>query len=200
MDTSQSHAVTRRLLDAALLVRSVYRGAALTGKTSEAAVVVVIASMGFGVGTFVGWALAGSPAKGLLVGIIVEPLVTLAAWLGGSAAAWLAGRRLGPPDRGVAGFWPVASALALAQIPNLIGVLALLPAPYRSGFWLLARLWLLIASSSAIREALGLSGTRALVVLLASAAVYTALLIGIFGALSLAGVDGVSSISGGLAL
>ncbi len=196
----RSHTLTRRLLDAVLLERSVYRSAALHGRNVEAAVVVVVVSMGLGVGTFVGWALAGSPPKGLLVGIIVEPIVTLAAWLGGSATAWLAGRRLGSPDRGVTGFWPVARALALAQTPNLIGLLAVLPVPYRSGLWLLARLWLLIASSSAIRETLGLSEGRALSVLLVSAAVYAALLIGIFGALSLVGVDGVLSISGGLAL
>jgi hypothetical protein len=192
------HDLGGQLRDAALLVRSAYREASMHGSNYEAALLVALASLGFGIGTFVGWAFAGSPLKGLLAGLIVEPLVTLAAWLGGSASAWIVGVRLSSPGSRPAGYWAVARALALGQAPNLVGLLAVLPSPFRSGFWLLARFWLLAASSAAIRESLGLSGGRALVVLLSSAAVYVALLIGILRALSFVGADRAMSLAGGI--
>ncbi len=201
MYASSSRPLSTRLVDAALLARPLYHDvASASGSNREAVVVVLVAALGLGVGTFLGWVSAGSPVTGLVAGIILEPVVTLAAWLGASAAAWVVGLRLASPNSRTAGFWSVARALAFAQTPNLVGVLAILPAPYRSGFWLLSRFWLLAASSTAIRESLGLSGGRALVALLASALVYAALLIGIFRALSLVGVDGVMSLSGGIGL
>lgn len=183
--------------DAALLARPAYRYVAGDGGNSwEAAAAVLVAVMGFGVATFLGWWAAGSPVAGLLAGLVFEPLVTLAAWLGGSVTAWLVGVRLAPGNTSTTRFWPVARALAFAQTPNLVGVLVVLPPPYRSGVWLMARLWVLAASSTAIRESLGLSGGRLLVTLLVSAAVYAALLIGIFAALVSLGVGRAASVHG----
>lgn len=197
MHASPSRRLSERMRDAALLARPLYRHVAgAGGSTWEAVAVFLVAALGFGVATFLGWAVAGSPATGLLAGIVLEPLVTLDAWLGGSAAAWLVGARLSPADAKATRFWPVARALAFAQTPNLVGVLAFLPAPYTSGVWLLARLWLLAASSMAIRESLGLSGGRVLVTLAVSALVYAALLVGIFSALAIVGVGRVTSVHG----
>lgn len=196
MHTSAPGSLSRRLCDAALLTRSLYRDVAGGGSTWEAVAVVLIAALGFGLATFVGWTLAGSPVTGLVAGIILEPLVTLAAWLGASVAAWVVGARLAPPDAKAARFWPVARALAFAQTPNLVGVLTVLPPPYTSGVWLMARLWMLAASSTAIRESLGLSGGRVLVTLVVSAAVYAALLVGIISALASVGVGMVTSVHG----
>lgn len=197
MDASLSRRLSERMRDAALLARPVYRDVADDGGNNwDAVVVVPVAALGFGVATFLGWAVAESPGMGLLAGIVLEPLVTLAAWLGGSAAAWLVGARLAPADAKATRFWPVARALAFAQTPNLVGVLAFLPAPYTSGVWLMARLWLLAASSTAIRESLGLSGGRVLVTLVVSAVVYAALLVGIFSALASLGVGRVASVHG----
>ena len=197
VDASLSRRLSERMCDAALLARPVIRDVSGGGgNTRDAVVVVLVAALGFGVATFLGWAVAGSPATGLVAGIVLEPLVTLAAWLGGSAAAWLVGARLAPADAEAKRFWPVARALALAQTPNLVGVLAFLPPPYTSGVWLLARLWLVASSSTAIRESLGLSGGRVLVTLVVSATVYAALLVGIFSALAIVGVGRVTSVHG----
>lgn len=181
--------------DAALLAHPLYREVAnSSGRNREASVVVLVAGLGFGVASFVGWALAGSPIKGLMVGIVLEPVVALAAWLGGSVVAWMVGTRLAAPGGKRARFWPVARALAYAQTPNLAGVLVVLPAPYRAPVWLMVRFWMLAASSTAIREALGLSGGRVLVTLVASAVVYAALFVALFQALSFVGLDGAASI------
>ena len=197
MDASQPRRLSERMRDAALLARPLYRDVASDGGNNrDAVVVVLVAALGFGVATFLGWAVAESPGMGLLAGIVLEPLVTVAAWLGGSAAAWLVGSRLAPANAKTTRIWPVARALALAQTPNLVGVLAFLPPPYTSGVWLLARLWLLAASSTAIRESLGLSGGRVLVTLAVSAVVYAALLVGIFSALAIVGVGRVTSVHG----
>ena len=186
---------------AARLAGPLYRDVAAAGGSNRAALaVVLISALGFGVGTFLGWAVAGSPMTGLVAGIILEPLVTVAAWVGGSAAAWVFGGRLAPSGTRPAGFWSVARALAFAQTPNLLGILAVLPAPYRGGIWLVLRCWTLAASSTAIRESMGLSGGRTLVTLMISAVVYAALLVGIFQALALVGVGGVMSISGSVGL
>ena len=186
-----------RLSDAALLVPSHDRDATGSGgSTGQAVTIAFVAALGFGVATFLGWAFSGSPLTGLVAGLVLEPLVTLAAWLGGSAAAWLVGARLAPPDARGRRFWPVARALAFAQTPNLVGALVILPPPFRGGVWLMARLWMLASSSATIREALGLSGGRLLVTLFASAAVYTALLMGIFWVLSSIGVGSVASVHG----
>ena len=197
MQAGPSRSLTERLRGAALLVRPVYRDVAGNGRSNwEAAAVVLVAALGFGVATLLAGTDGESPLMGFLAGIILEPLVTLAAWLGASAAAWGIGARLAPTDAKSTGFWPVARALAFAQTPNLVGVLAVLPPPYTSGVWLLARLWLLAASSTAIRESLGLSGARLLLALLASMAVYAALLVGIFSALASLGVGRVASVHG----
>ena len=186
------------LRDAALLAPAPYREAATTGGNRTATTVVLAAALGFGIATFLGSLLAGSPITGFLVGLILEPLVTLVAWIGGSAMAWAIGGRLATPGAGPRGFWPVARALAFAQAPNLLGVLVALPTPYRGGVWLIARMWLLLAMSTAVRQALGLSSTRALVTLLFSAAAYAALLVGAFGLLAIIGISNVTSLSGGL--
>lgn len=197
MHANPSRRLSDRVRDAALLTRPLYRDVAGDGgSTWEAVTVAMLAALGFGVATFLGWAVAGSPTTGLLAGLVFEPLVTLAAWLGGSVTAWLVGVRLAPANAGTTRFWPVARALAFAQTPNLVGVLVVLPPPYRSGVWLMARLWVLAASSTAIRESLGLSGGRVLVTLLVSAAVYAALLIGIFAALVSLGVGRAASVHG----
>ena len=186
--------------DAALLTHPLYREVANSGgRNREALVVVLVAGLGFGVASFVGWALAGAPIKGLVVGIVLEPVVSLAAWLGGSVVAWMVGTRLTAPGGKAGQFWPVARALAYAQTPNLAGVLVLLPTPYKGPVWLMVRFWMLAASSTAIREALGLSGGRVLVTLVASAVVYAALLFALFQALSFVGLDGATSIRGTVA-
>ena len=183
--------------DAALLAHPLYREVAGSGRGNrEAAVVVLVTGLGFGVASFLGWALAGAPIKGIVVGIVLEPIVTLMAWLGGSVAAWVVGSRLAAPGGKAGRFWPVARALAFAQTPNLAGVLVVLPAPYTGGVWLMVRFWMLVASSTAIRESLGLSGGRVLVTLVATAVVYAALLIGLFQVLNFVGLGGAASIPG----
>ena len=201
MDASAYRSLSERMRCAARLSGPLYRDvAAAGGSNRKALVVVLIAALGFGVGTFLGWAVAGSPLTGLVAGIILEPLVTVAAWVGGSAAAWVVGGWLASSGARPAGFWAVARALAFAQTPNVFGVLAVLPAPFRGGVWLVLRCWTLAASSTAIRESLGLSGGRTLVTLVISAAIYAALLVGIFQALALVGVGSVMSISGSVGL
>ncbi|MDE2904125.1 MAG: hypothetical protein OXP73_13995 [Chloroflexota bacterium] len=188
-----------KLRDAALLAPAPYREAATTGGGNRAAITVVLtAALGFGIATCLGSLLAGSPITGLLVGIILEPLVTLIAWIGGSALAWAIGARLATGGNRPRGFWPVARALAFAQAPNLLGVLVALPTPYRGGVWFIARMCLLLATSTALREALGLSGKRTVVTLLFGAAAYAALLVGSFRLLAVFGISDVTSLSGGL--
>ena len=157
---------------AAQLAGSLYCDvAAAGGSNREALVVVLIAALGFGVGTFLGWTVAGSPLTGLVAGIILEPLVTVAAWVGGSAAAWVGGRSLGPTEARPASFRAVSRALAYAQTPNLLGLLTVLPSPYRGAIWLVLRCWTLATSSTALRESLGLSSGRTLITLAICAAV-----------------------------
>ena len=188
-----------KLRDAALLAPAPYREAATTGGGNRAAIIVVLlTALGFGIATFVGSLLAGSPITGFLVGIILEPLVTLIAWIGGSALARAIGARMATGGDRPRGFWSVARALAFAQAPNLLGVFVALPTPYRGGVWLIARMWLLLATSTALREALGLSGRRAVVTLLFSASTYAALLVGSFRLLAVFGISDVTSLSGGL--
>ena len=200
MPTGVLRNLAGRMRDAALLESSLYREVAnSTGGNREATIVVVVAGLGFGVASFLGWTLAGVPITGLVAGILLEPLVTLVAWFGGSVVAWIVGTRLAAPQgRGVR-FWPVARALALAQTPNLAGVLVVLPPPYSGGVWLVVRFWMLSASSTAIRETLGLSGKRTLVTLIVSAVVYATLLVGLFRVLSFAGIDGAMSLPGRVA-
>ena len=196
-DTGQT--LLLKLRDATLLAPSPYREAATAGGGNRVAFIVVLtAALGFGIATFLGSLLAGSPITGFLVGIILEPLVTLIAWIGGSTLAWAIGARMATGGDRTRGFWPVARALAFAQAPNLLGVLVALPAPYRGGVWLIARMWLLLSTSTALREALGLSGARWFVTLVFSAAAYAALLVGSFRLLAVFGISNVTSLSGGL--
>lgn len=188
-----------RLRDAALLTPSFYREvSSVGGSTALAFLVVPVSALGFGVATLLGLVLAGSPATGLLVGLILEPLVSVAAWFGGTAVAWAVGSRMATPDVRTSGFWPVVRALAFAQTPNLFGVLLVLPTPYRGGMWLVARLWLLLSSSTAIRESFGLSKGRMLVTLTLSAAAYTLLLVGSIRLLGPVGMGSATSGSFGL--
>ena len=197
LQAGRSRSLTERLRGALLLAGPVYRDVAGNGRSNwEAAAVVLVAALGFGVATSLIGTDAESPLMGFVAGIILEPLVTLVAWLGASLATWGVGVRLVPTDAKATGFWPVARALAFAQTPNLVGVLVILPPPYTSGAWLLARLWLLATSSTAIRESLGLSGGRLLVTLLVSATVYGPLLVGIISALASIGVGSVTSVHG----
>ena len=200
MPTGVLRNLAGRMRDAALLESSLYREVAnSTGGNREATVVVLVAGLGFGVASFLGWALAGAPITGLVAGIVLEPIATLVAWLGGSLTAWMVGTRLAAASGETGRFWPVARALAFAQTPGLAGVLVVLPPPYSGGVWLVVRFWMLLASSTAIRETLGLSGKRTLVTLIVSAVVYAALLVGLFRVLSFVGIDGAMSLPGRVA-
>lgn len=187
-----------KLRDAALLAPAPYREAANTGGNRVAIILVLTTALGFGIATFLGSLLAGSPITGFLVGIILEPLVALIAWIGGSALAWAIGARMATDGDRPSGFWSVARALAFAQAPNLLGVFVALPTPYRGGVWLIARMWLLLSTSTALRETLGLSGSRWFVTLVFSAAAYAALLVGSFRLLAVFGISDVTSLSGGV--
>ena len=100
MQAGQSRSLTERLRGAALLVRPVYRDVAGNGRSNwEAAAVVLVAALGFGVATLLAGTDRESPLMGFLAGIILEPLVTLAAWLGASAAAWGIGGETGTYGR-----------------------------------------------------------------------------------------------------
>ena len=198
MPTGVLRNLAGRMRDAALLESSLYREVAnSTGGNREATIIVIVAGLGFGVASFLGWTLAGAPITGLVAGIVLEPLVTLVAWFGGSVVTWIVGTRLAAPQGKGERFWPVARALAFAHAPNLAGVLVILPPPYSGGVWLVVRFWMLSASSTAIRETLGLSGRRTLATLAVSAVVYAALLIGLFRVLAFIGIDGAMSIPGG---
>ncbi len=198
-NADQGRKLLSSLRDAALLTPAVYRGVSSTGgNTGLAFLVVGVTALGFGLATLLGLVLAGSPATGLFVGLVLEPLVSVVAWFGGTAVAWAVGSRMATPDVRTREFWPVVRALAFAQTPNLVGVLVVLPTPYRGGVWLAARLWLLLASSTAIRESLGLSKGRLLVTLTFSAAAYTLLLVGIIRLLAPVGMGNATSGSFGL--
>ena len=98
-NADQGRTLLSSLRDAALLTPAVYRGVSSTGgNTGLAFLVVGVTALGFGFATLLGLVRAGSPATGLFVGLVLEPLVSVVAWFGGTAVAWAVGSRMATPD------------------------------------------------------------------------------------------------------
>lgn len=105
----------------------------------------------------IGWQIARAvaPSPTALVGIVTAPLSLLVVWLVYGLLAHLAARILG--GRGSVG--QTLGCTALAVTPQLLGVIAILPAATAAG----VGTWTLVCNFVAIRAAHGLTGWRALV-------------------------------------
>lgn len=104
----------------------------------------------------IGWqiAKAAAPSPTALVGIITKPLSLLVVWLVYGLLAHLAARTLG----GQGSIGQTLGCTALAVTPQLLSVIAILPAATAAG----VGAWTLVCNFMAIRAAHGLTGWRAL--------------------------------------
>lgn len=84
--------------------------------------------------------------------------------------AWLIGNLLREQGTDAARFWQVARALAFSFSPGVLLVLWFLPV-LGGVIWILVNIWFVLAAFVAIREAVGLSGRRALFTLVLAYAV-----------------------------
>lgn len=148
------------------------------GALAPATAVVLLAGAARGVGA--------APAEGSL-GLIASPIVSLVFWAVGAVLVWgIATRHFGLGVRYV----QVLRTLGFAAAPLLLlGLCALVGGVLHTAIWALAHGWSLLSLVVAVREALGVSHRRALVVLVLALVVTLALLftLGVVLALPLPG-------------
>jgi hypothetical protein len=126
-----------------------------TTATSQAAIVVVAASVSSGLG----WIWLGG-----FTGVIERTVISLVAWVVAAALVWIIGTKVLPGKNTEADLGQLLRTMGFARAPGLFGVIAIIPILG----WALAFLigiWGLIATVIAVRQALDYDDTvRAVIV------------------------------------
>jgi hypothetical protein len=148
----------QRVLRAMLLDADLYeeveadRGAGL-----QAAVVVVLASVAGGIGSF---------ENGGLAGVFVSTIAALAGWVLWAFITYWIGTRLLPEPQTVADHGELLRTIGFSSAPGMLTFLGVIPG-LNPWLYLIAGSWMLVAMVVAVRQALDYSGTlRAIAVCL----------------------------------
>lgn len=164
--------LTNRMIRAALLQPQVYEEVEHDETaTTQATVVVMLASAAGGVGT-IQW--QGSAFLAVSLGAVAS----LGGWLIWSLLAWVIGTRLLPETTTEADLGQLLRTLGFAAAPGILRVFGVIPGAVGQTIIVAATLWVLAAFVVAVRQALDYSSTqRALVVCSAGFLVQLLLLI-----------------------
>lgn len=169
--------LTDRMLRAARLDASLYEEVEHDSTvTSQAALVVVIASVASGIGNI---------DTGGLTGLLQGTIGALLAWFFWSFVIYQVGVRLLPEEQTEADYGQLLRTIGFASAPGVVNVLGIVP--FLGGLaMLVAQVWVLAATVVAVRQALDYRGTgRAVAVCVVSwVVVFVAVLVlgFIFGA------------------
>lgn len=143
---------TDRMLGAAKLDARIYEEVeGDTTATSQAAGVVVLASIAGGIGSV---GMASAPAGGFLMGAVAS----LVSWVIWAFLTYIIGTRLLPEPQTRADMGEMLRTLGFAQSPGLLRVLGVVPAigPFAL---VVVSFWMLAAMVVAVRQALDYSST-----------------------------------------
>ena len=113
--------------------------------TSQAAIVVLAASVARGIG-----ASYDIGVRGLLFSIVTSAV----AWVVGAAVLWIVGTRVLPGKNTEADFGQLLRTVGFAQAPAMFAVLGVLPLPGPLLAFLASVVWVLLATVIAVRQAL----------------------------------------------
>ena len=168
-------ALTDRMLRAARLDASLYEEVEADKNTmGQAMLVVVLASVAAGIGSF---------AEGGVLGIVVLTLGTLLGWYIWALLTYFIGTRLLAEPQTKADPGELLRTIGFSSSPGLLRVLGIIPRLNQVVF-IVAGLWMLVAMIIAVRQALDYSSTwRAVAVCAIGWIVQIALLVALFAAL-----------------
>jgi len=151
----------RRLIGAVRLDPAVYEDVEHDASaTTQAAAVVIVASLT----TSVSWYFGVGGASTILWGT----LQALLAWVVGAAVLWLVGTRVMPGNKTEADIGQLLRTVGFAQTPSVFGLLVVVPV---AGLFVpfVVSLWVIAATFVAVRQALDYDDTfRAIIVCLLS--------------------------------
>ena len=153
----------RRMIQAALLDADTYEEVEADHESIfQAALVVGLASISFGLGTAIQSTNAGIAGVQLALQVAISALLPPVFWLGGSAFAFMTGASFFRGPETQTDFAEVLRTTGFAFTPGLLLVFSCLPpATLGLGIYFLTSLWIVIAGVVAIRQALDFTTARA---------------------------------------
>ncbi len=119
------------------------------GATTQATIVVVLASLAAGIG-----ALGSGGASGIVTGTIVA----LVGWLVWAFLTYIIGTRLLPEPQTNADYGQLLRTIGFASAPGVIRVLGIVPG-LAAPVFLIGGIWMLVAMVVAVRQALDYKST-----------------------------------------
>ncbi|MCC7353765.1 MAG: YIP1 family protein [Anaerolineae bacterium] len=191
-------AMIQRGIRAARLDKTLYAevegNAALT---QEAVVFVVIVSIISAIGGFLSNLILGSGFVAAIIGLIVGPIIAVVAFFVWAFLNYWVGTNL---FKGKAEYGELIRTLGYAYGPNALGVLSFIPCLGGIAA-LIGAVWMAVAGFFAIRQALEVDDTNAILTIVISFVVYIivlAILGAILAAIGVAGAFGLAAVTGQL--
>ncbi len=120
-----------------------------TGATTQATIVVVLASLAAGIGTL---------GSGGVSGIVTGTIVALVGWLVWALLTLLIGTRLLPEPQTSADYGELLRTIGFASAPGVIRVFGIVPG-LAAPLFLIGGIWMLVAMVIAVRQALDYRST-----------------------------------------
>jgi len=192
------NAMIQRGIRAARLDKTLYAevegNAALT---QEAVVFVVIVSIISAIGSFLSNLILGNGFVAAIVGLIIGPIIAVATFFVWAFLNFWIGTNL---FKGKAEYGELIRTLGYAYGPNALGVLSFIPCLGGIAA-LIGAIWMAVAGFFAVRQALNVDDTNAILTIVISFIVYIivlAILGAILAAIGLAGAFGFAALSGQL--
>jgi len=182
MQASASGSLVDRMMGAARLDQATYESVERdTTATSQAAIVVVIAAVASGIGAL------GDGGSGLIGGIIGG----IVGWVAFAAAAYFVGTRILAAASTEADLGQLLRVLGFAQVPQIILVVGFIPIiGWIAG--LIALVWGILTTITALRAALEMSTGRAIATAIV-AVIVEAIVVGIIAAIFGIGLYGLGA-------
>jgi hypothetical protein len=187
-------AMIQRAIRAARLDKSLYEevegNAALT---QEAIIFVVIVAAISAFGGFLSSLIGGGGIVGAIVGFIVGTIIAVALYFVWAFLNYIIGTNL---FKGKAEYSELLRTLGYAYGPNVLGVLAFIPC--LGGLaGLVGAIWMAVAGFFAVRQALNVDNTNAILTIVVSFVVYL-IILAILATFGIAGGLGLAALSGSL--
>jgi hypothetical protein len=164
-----------------------------TALTQEAVIFVAIVSVISAIGGFIG--SLGSGIGGAIAGLIIGPIIAVASFFAWAFVNYWVGTNL---FKGKAEYPELIRTLGYAYAPNVLGILSFIPC-IGALVGLVGALWMAVAGFFAVRQALNVDDTNAILTMVISFVVYFIILtilglilaaIGIGGAIGFAALTG----------
>lgn len=187
-------AMIQRAIRAARLDKSLYEevegNAALT---QEAIIFVAIVAAISAFGGFLSTLITGGGIGAAIVGFIVGTIISVILYFVWAFLNYIIGTNL---FKGKAEYGELLRTLGYAYGPNVLGVLAFIPCVGALA-GLAGAIWMAVAGFFAVRQALNVDDTNAILTIVVSFVVYI-IILAILGAVGIAGGIGLAALGGAL--